>query len=111
MIMGRCTHQTLGGSMVAEQCPLCLLSVGLMPDEARTAIQPEQVESPVSDTTSRRTPLTPGAIIGERFRITALIGRGGMGEIYRAEDLKLGQPVALKFIARERPSDDALRFF
>ncbi len=42
--------------------------------------------------------LTPGAILASRFRIVSLLGRGGMGEVYRAEDLKLGQPVALKFL-------------
>src|SRR5579859_5251208 len=50
----------------------------------------------------------PGRLVASRYRIIALLGRGGMGEVYRADDLTLGQGVAMKFLPDAAASDEAL---
>ncbi len=47
----------------------------------------------------------PGQVVADRYRIVALAGRGGMGEVYRADDLKLSQVVAIKFLPESLTQD------
>ena len=49
-------------------------------------------------------PLASGTRLGG-YEVTALIGQGGMGEVYRAKDTKLGRDVALKVLP-DRFADD-----
>src|SRR6516164_1272549 len=51
-------------------------------------------------------PLTPGSLLGGRYRIDAVLGHGGMGVVYRARDLKLDLDIALKRIRPDRVSPE-----
>jgi len=53
-----------------------------------------------------------GRVIADRYRLSEIIGRGGMGEVWKAEHLKLKSPVAIKVLRRsmEEDRDSVTRF-
>src|SRR4029077_5929739 len=53
-------------------------------------------------------PLSPGSHLGP-YEVLALLGAGGMGEVYRARDPRLGREVAIKVLPHDRVADEYRR--
>src|SRR5580765_7010479 len=114
--MMRCPWCSKEISEAAAVCPNCQRAVAAGSQEHTIDSDSRPVralESPAESSSSRPTGprssdrggFVPGQMLQGRFRIVNLIGRGGMGEVYRADDLQLDQQVALKFLPRELASD------
>lgn len=72
------------------------------PSGTVTATPPSR-ERALSPRSSNR--FAPGTVVADRYRVIALLGRGGVAEVFRAEDLRLGQQVALKFLPASVATD------
>ena len=93
----RCPH--CGYEVISEPdlpglCPQCLLSLALRNSNPG----PRKGEEPIT----REHPFSPGRILDGRYQLHEVLGRGGMGEVFRAFDLKLRVDVALKAVRAGR---------
>jgi predicted Ser/Thr protein kinase len=111
----RCGAEVSGGARYCSSCGRPLVSEDLptlsspaaaaRTPRSRQASSSQEGRSGGKGTGAR---FLPGAVLAGRYRIVALLGKGGMGEVYRADDLTLAQPVALKFLPEAAASEEML---
>ena len=95
------TMESPGGMAPSDEAPWGY-TPGRTSDEQPTLDSPTELSSggPPGET------LAPGQILGDRYRVRSRLGKGVMGEVWRAFDLKLRVDVALKSLRSELLADE-----
>jgi len=94
-------HREVAAGKFCPECGAALpppADAPTMERETVPAAPDSRPSSSSSSSSSLHGRFEPGTRLGTRYRVVGLLGRGGMGEVYRADDLELNQSVALKFL-------------
>ena len=100
----RCSACHAELAATAQFCSRCGARANEAAGQATDTFQPATPRSP-SRSGLQGERFAPGQVFVERFRIVTVLGKGGMGEVFRADDLSLGQSVALKFLPQRLAND------
>ncbi|MBM3786864.1 MAG: hypothetical protein FJW30_21100 [Acidobacteria bacterium] len=103
MICPKCQVLVLDGHAFCGKCGRAISN-----DAATvTVTTPRTAVTAPSASTVDEGRFPPGTLLNQRYRVIDIVGVGGMGEVYRANDLILGQPVALKFLPSGMARDES----
>jgi serine/threonine-protein kinase len=86
-----------------KSCPLCGASEIVTPTGDLSTIEAPATPSagattPSAPTAGRGDSLAPGQVLGDRYRVEGVVGRGGMGQVFRVTDQQTGRALALKVL-------------